>query len=180
MSLRVGSIVAGIFVGGASSRMGRPKGLLPYEGVTLVGRWRAMFTAMQIEHVLVGRRPEYAQIDLPALADDPPGVGPIGGLAALLSFAGDRRAIAVACDMPYVTRADIEALIETNATAAARGDRWEPLCAIYEPRACSMVRDRIARGEHALYAVLDALDAVPITIDGAHLRDWDRPSDLSG
>lgn len=172
------SVVAGIFTGGASSRMGRPKGLLTSDGVTLVDRWRAIFEALHVPHVLVGGRPEYAHVDLPQLADDPPGVGPIGGLAALLAHAGDRRAIAVACDMPYATAADIEALIEVKSTAAARRDgRWEPLFAIYEPRALPIVRAHIARGERALFPVLDELGARPIEIAPSHLDDWDRPED---
>ena len=176
--------VAGIFVGGASSRMGgRPKGLLTTpEGITLVDRWRAMFTALGVEHVLVGKRAEYASIPLATLEDDPPGVGPLGGLAALLAHAGERRALVVACDMPFVTREDVEALIageDAVALAARRDDRWEPLFARYDaPRALPIVRQHIAEGRLGLQALLTALGARPIAIEPAHLADWDSPQDL--
>lgn len=174
-------VLAGIFVGGASSRMGEPKGLLETAGgVTLIDRWRAMFDELGIEHVLVGRRSEYAGIDLRALEDDPPGIGPIGGLAALLEEAGERRALAVACDMPFVSREDVVALVEAPRSpivAPRRGDRWEPLCAIYAPEALSIVRAQIERGRRSLQALLDAAGATEIALPSAHLDDWDTPQD---
>lgn len=183
LNARVPDVLAGIFVGGASTRMGgRAKGLLERGGSTLVDRWRATFDALGIEHVLVGRRAEYASVPLAALPDDPPGVGPIGGLAALLAAAGDRRALAVACDMPFVTRQDVEALLaapRAPAVAPRRDGRWEPLCALYNaPMALPVVRARIAAGHLSLQGLLNALGAREIEIDGAHLADWDSPQDL--
>src|SRR5690606_25110478 len=104
--------------------------------------------------VLVGKRPEYAAISLATLEDDPPGVGPIGGLAALLAHAGERHALVVACDMPFVTREDVTALLSSEgamAVAARRDERWEPLFARYDaPRALPVVRRRIAAGRLGL------------------------------
>jgi len=178
-------VLAGIFVGGASSRMGgRPKGLLTTaDGTPLVDRLRAMFDALAIDHVLVGRRAEYASIPLVALQDAPSGIGPIGGLAALLDHAGERRALAVACDMPFVTQSDVERLLaEEGAIAAAprRGDRWEPLFAVYDaPRARPFVTRAITDGRYGLQALLSAMGARVVPIDPAHLDDWDSPQDLA-
>ncbi len=175
-------VVAGIFVGGGSTRMGRAKGLLRDDaGVTLIDRWRALFEGLGIEHVLVGVRAEYAGIELRALADDPPGIGPLGGLAALLDEAGDRRALAVACDMPFVTREDVVALLDAPRApivAPRRGDRWEPLCAVYAPEVRSIVRARIAAGQRSLQGLLDAAGAVEVELPSAHLDDWDTPQDV--
>ena len=64
-------ILAGILLGGASSRMGRAKGLLPApDGApTLVARWVRLFESMTLPCVLVGERSEYAPLGLPLLAD---------------------------------------------------------------------------------------------------------------
>ena len=64
-------VLAGIFVGGQSTRMeGRPKGLLlSSSGETLVERWRKMFAALAIDVVLVGRHAAYAGIELEQLAE---------------------------------------------------------------------------------------------------------------
>lgn len=176
-------VVAGIFVGGASRRMGRPKGLLAApDAETLVARWQRLFGELGIEHVLVGRRPEYASIPLAQLADDPPGEGPLGGLAALLAWAGSRRAIVVACDMPFVTREDVEALIAAPAAdvvAPRRGDRWEPLCAIYDPAVLPVLRRRLADGQRSLQGLLDALGTRAVELPPKHLDDWDTPEDIT-
>lgn len=175
------AVLAGIFVGGASSRMGgAPKGLLRAGEVTLVDRWRAIFDELGVEQVLVGRRPEYASVPLRAIEDEPPGVGPIGGLAALLREAGERRALAVACDMPFVAREDVLALMEAPRAAVVaprRAGRWEPLCAIYAPEVLSIARARIEAGQTSLQGLLEAAGAVEIELPSAHLEDWDSPQD---
>src|SRR5437867_5470202 len=105
--------LAGIFVGGASRRMGgRPKGLmLAPSGETIVARWQRMFDELGIASVLVGRHDAYMTLGIECLDDEPPGTGPIGGLVALLARAQGRRAIAVACDMPFVSERLLEKLV---------------------------------------------------------------------
>ncbi|HJL17904.1 MAG TPA: molybdenum cofactor guanylyltransferase [Sandaracinaceae bacterium LLY-WYZ-13_1] len=177
------AVVAGVFVGGASRRMGgRPKGLLPAEdGTPLVERWRRLLAGeLGLEVALVGRHPAYAHVDLPQLTDEPPGIGPLGGLAALLRHAGERRALAVACDMPFVDARDVETLLCAGPSAAPRRDgRWEPLCAVYDPASARPLVDaRIAAGRHSLQGLLDALAPAEVELPSRHLDDWDRPEDL--
>src|SRR5262249_43557820 len=96
-------MILGIFAGGRGTRMGgRDKALLsaPDTGETLLARARRLGEELGFECVVVGGP---ARGELRVLADDPPGIGPLGGLGALLAYAGDRPAIALACDMPFVT-----------------------------------------------------------------------------
>ena len=98
-------MLAGIFVGGRSTRMGgRPKGLLRVpSGETLVERWSSIFAALSIPAVLVGQNPAYARLGMEQLEDAAPNIGPLGGLLALLERAKSGFAIAVACDSPTAT-----------------------------------------------------------------------------
>jgi molybdopterin-guanine dinucleotide biosynthesis protein A len=179
--------LAGILVGGASRRMGgRPKGLMLSSGETIVARWRRMFDALGIPCVLVGRQDAYATLGVEILDDDPPGIGPIGGLVALLARARGRRAIAVGCDMPFVSERLLEKLARAPSSACAvapkRGDVWEPLFARFEgPRPLEVATRRARAGERALFGVLDELDAEPLVLtedELAELRDWDTPDDV--
>jgi molybdopterin-guanine dinucleotide biosynthesis protein A len=180
--------LAGIFVGGRSTRMeGRAKGLLRAPtGETLVQRWLTLFSTLGVDAVLVGRNDAYESVGVEQLADDPPGIGPLGGLVALLARAGDRDVIAVACDMPFVTLELLGKLITYEPGAAAvapcSGKRWEPLFARYSaPFALELARQRVANGEHALQGLLAALSAVELPLSGpemALMRDWDVPADL--
>lgn len=178
------SVVAalGIFVGGASTRMGRPKGLLEAPGgaESLVERLVRLARQTGLEPVLVGRAEAYTGIapEVPRIPDDPGGVGPLGGLRALLR--ARPVALAVACDMPAVDEALLTRLRDASGVVAPRTDRWEPLCARYEADlVLEPIEAALAAGEHSLQGLLDRAGARPIRVDAARLVDWDTPEDLS-
>lgn len=184
------SLVAGIFVGGRSSRMGgRPKGLLEVSpGMTLVDRWRGIFEHLAIPVVLVGEHQAYAHLGLPVLADELH-AGPLGGLLALLSHAEDRLAIAVACDMPFVSEALVGRLASLPRTAAApaiagrRGGFWEPFFARYDARiVLPVARAEAAASRMTLKGLLAAVNAEELVLtdaEAAELDDWDTPEDAA-
>lgn len=185
--------LVGIFVGGRGSRMGGvAKGLLAAPGATetLVARLErvAREALGEPQVVLVGRAEAYAALGLPSLEDQPPGVGPIGGLGALLGVATERGApfaLALACDLPFVSAALLRRLgtFEPRARAVAprQGALWQPLCARYAPApALEATRGLIAGGARSLQAVLSELGAVELPLEASdELRDWDEPGDLS-
>lgn len=181
-------LVAGIFVGGASTRLGgRPKGLLVApSGGTIVGRLCGHFDALAIPWVLVGRRPEYADIAAEVLDDAVLGIGPLGGLLALLKRAGDGGAIAIGCDMPFVSLELVARLagatMESAVIAARRHDRWEPMFARYDARrASAAAARRVGDGQRSLQGLLDVLGAaeLPLSADEHRLLDdWDTPEDM--
>ena len=179
--------LAGIFVGGRATRMGGvAKGLLKVPaGETLVARWQRLFRELGVTAVLVGRHEAYADLDIECIADDPAHIGPLGGLVALLARAGPGRAIAVACDMPFVTLELVRKLASYASPAAIVAPRhdgvWEPLFARYDAaRVTAVARKNVLAGERSLQRLLDELgaEALPITPHELHLlRDWDRPED---
>lgn len=85
---------------------GVAKGLLPAPdtGEPLVVRLRHKAESLGLRCVLVGQAPAYAGLGLPMLADEPPGIGPLGGLRALLAAAAGAPVLALACDLPFVSR----------------------------------------------------------------------------
>lgn len=189
------TVLVGIFVGGQSSRMGGvPKGTLraPDGSASIVERLVGLARELGAGSVvLVGQRPVYAPLGLPMLADDPPGVGPLGGLLALLRHAERSsypRALALACDLPYVTPDIVQRLIEHAPHAAAvapyHGDQWQTMCARYATREVSALAERaLERREHSLQTLFAALGAAAERLplgDGeeALLRDWDCPEDI--
>lgn len=180
------SAVAGIFVGGRAERMGgAAKGLLVGpDGRPIAERMRDMLQGMGLEVALVGRDSRYDSLGLPAIDDEPSGIGPLGGLIGLLRHAGDRVTLAIACDMPFVEAPLVQRLLtsaEAPAVAPRKGTRWEPLFARYVPESVlSVARARASREERSLQGLLDALGAreLPITeAEWSQLRDWDTPSD---
>lgn len=178
----VNAVTLGIFVGGGSTRMGRPKGLLRASGgaETLVERLVRVGREAGLDPVLVGRAEPYAEVvtEVPRIADDPVGVGPIGGLRPLLR---ERPvAVVVACDMPAVDGALLARLRDAEGVVAPRTDRWEPLCARYEAALVSEAIERaLDAGELSLQRLLDRVGAAPIDVGPERLVDWDTPADVS-
>ncbi len=180
--------LAGIFVGGAGRRMGGlAKGLLRAgDGSTIVERWRRLLDGRGVPAVLVGAGEAYAPLRMEVVHDEPAGIGPLGGLLALLRRAGADAALALACDMPFVSGAIIDRLLttapEASILAPRRAGLWEPLCARYDPRRVLPVAASRARSrDHSLQALLDEAGAVELALapgEEHDLRDWDAPEDV--
>lgn len=185
------SLVVGVFVGGRSSRMGgSPKGLLaaPDTGESLVARAVRIARSLTAEVVLVGEASAYREVapEVPSIADDPVGIGPLGGLNALFKFAGERPVIALACDMPFITLEALCALRDapsTHACVAAQSSdrlRWEPFFARYDaPRARLAAEAMFARKERSLQRLIELLGPVEVPVAPTLLADWDTPHDVA-
>jgi molybdopterin-guanine dinucleotide biosynthesis protein A len=188
----VATPLVGIFVGGQGRRMGNlPKGLLLSRdtGEPLVSRLVRIVSELGYEPALVGRAEPYRALhpELPTIPDAPADVGPLGGLAGLLRAAAGRRAIALACDMPFVSPALIARLatdLPGAAVLAPRGSAglWEPLCARYAAAEvaphCALA---LARGVRSFQRLFELLAPVELCLDAGErslLKDWDRPEDV--
>lgn len=165
---------------------GAPKGLLAGpDGRTLVARWRDVFAECGVPCVLVGAHPAYADEGLTMLADVTVDAGPLAGLAAL--FERSRTiALAVACDMPFVSAAHVRMLLDAPpaiAVAPKREGRWEPFFARYDAtRARPVVDARLEAGARSLQGLLDALGCAELELGpagGRFLDDWDTPADVT-
>ncbi len=190
------SLIVGIFVGGRGSRMGGvAKGLLhaPGSDLSLVERLLRELAgaAPGAEVVLVGAAEPYASLGLSSVNDEPPGVGPLGGLLGLFAYAERRGAtsvLALACDLPRLDAALLARLLneagEANALVAEQAGVRNPLVARYAvSQAQSAARAAFDAGQRSLQAVLDRLEPglVCLRLEGAESRtldDWDTPSDV--
>ena len=185
------SAVAGIFVGGQARRMGgRSKGNLPTpEGITIVQKLRAACEAAGMRILLIGNaaaREAYAAEGLQGIDDDRRAEGPLAGLVALLSGATEGRAVALACDMPFVDEAILKRLLEdpseAPALAAKKGDTWEPFLARYDAKKMLPLALQAAHaGKLGLQSLLEEAGAQPFAMSPEEERalvDWDKPTDL--
>jgi molybdopterin-guanine dinucleotide biosynthesis protein A len=140
--------------------------------------------------VLIGDARAHADLGLRALSDTPSGVGPLGGLRALLLHAkqsGAWGAVALACDLPYLSARLIERLStespEALFLAPREGALWHTLVARYSVLSLPAVDATLDAGDRALQRVVGrlgdharVLPLAPAELD--ELRDWDTPDDV--
>lgn len=189
----------GIFVGGRGSRMGgvAKANLQVADGRTILERTlaccaesgRALGGAAPIW--LVGESAAYAAHQLQRIADDPAGVGPIGGLRALLrALPPASYALALAGDMPFITPQLLLRLQRETPGAAALAPRdaqgrWQPLFARYRAgRVLTELDAALAAGKTSLQHLFARLgaEACVLSLSEAEqgcLHDWDRPGDMN-
>jgi molybdopterin-guanine dinucleotide biosynthesis protein A len=185
----------GLLVGGSGKRMGGcDKGMLraPDDAGVLAERLLRLGSELGLACMVVGGAPGYgARFGVPQLVDEPAGSGPLGGLRALLARARTEHVAMLACDMPYVSRALLQRLVETPALEHAallaarepsRG-KWQPFFARYRVAATLPAVDAaLASGVlsfQTLFRSLEVQELVLSPAEHAELRDWDEPGDLT-
>lgn len=156
--------IAGILIGGQSSRMGTCKALLPYRGTTFIDRVLSVARSA-VEHVVLLGSVELStpgSTGVPRLADEPDSGGPLAGLVPLLEYGGDQWALLIACDMPLIENGILRRLLDgrdptIDAVAfhvSTGGSKFSPCCVAFHPRVISAARSELAqsRGLQALLA----------------------------
>jgi molybdopterin-guanine dinucleotide biosynthesis protein A len=157
-----------ILAGGRSSRMGQAKATLRFGNVTLIERTVSEL-ARAFDDIVVVAAPESEAIEIPALGaativrDDEAYQGPAGALARGLRAARHELAFACSCDLPML-RSEVASwmlsLADGYDAVIPRADgRLQPLHAVYRRRCARALDAMIARGEHRVGAIADAVNA---------------------
>ena len=155
-----------VLLGGFSRRMGADKAQLSYHGQPQA-QWAYEALQAVCGEVFLSARDDQDLTGLnglPLIRDRYHNLGPAAGLLSAADTDSQAAWLLLACDMPLVNRDTLSALVtardgEATAVAYRHPDGVpEPLCAIYEPAACPVLRARIDGGEGAsLRAALLAL-----------------------
>ncbi len=185
---REARIHAGILIGGASRRMGRPKQLLELEGRSFLERTVAALAPHADEVVLLGSGPVPAPCeDLPRLPDPPGLAGPLAGILGAMRWAPAGAWILAGCDQPMIRADAVRWLLDQRAPG-----RWailprlgeagvEPLLAIYDARARGLLEGLAAAGRLAPSALTGhgrVHSPAPPTDLEAAWRNVNTPEDL--
>jgi molybdenum cofactor guanylyltransferase len=175
-----------VLVGGESSRMGRDKALLEFEGSTVAARIAECVRSVAGSVTLIGPPERYRHLGYNIIPDRVSGFGPIGGVHTALESTHSEWNLIVACDMPFITARLLEDLFtdaESGPSTAdvivpetpfGDGTRLDPLCAVYQRRCASAARRAIGPN-----ADKKMLRKHPVT-DAAPLANLNTPAEWSG
>lgn len=140
-----------VLCGGKSSRMGRPKPLLPWGDTTLIGQ--VIATARKVvDDVVVVSQPELVLPPLEArvVHDREPGLGPLAGIREGLEVSRPGLCFVVGTDMPFLSPDFISQLLSYGTAAAVERDGFvQTLAAVYPQErlaiACQLLEDNRRR-----------------------------------
>jgi molybdenum cofactor guanylyltransferase len=176
-------VAAFILAGGASSRMGRDKGLLDFGGVPLIVHSAHLIEPLVACVTVVGPPRRYAAMGLRAIADQgtagrgSKGIrrGPLAGISSALAATHLPWNLIVACDLPYLSRAWLEWLLSRATRSRGQvviprtGRGLEPLAAVYRRECGAPIAAALSRGARKVTDVIEEL-----RMDVVYQREWRR------
>ncbi len=155
---------AAMLVGGRSTRMGRDKADLEWEGSTFLLRIASRLLEVFPEVLLIG---DCEGRTLPGgvrcVPDMFPDSGPLAGIHSALIHASCDAVFVTACDTPRITASAVRAFLDlwggSPAFVASDGDRIHPLFGVYTRYALPAIEAAFDRGEFRLRPLLLELGA---------------------
>ena len=177
-----------ILAGGRSKRFGSDKARVLIGGTPLIRRAADALepVAMSIK-VVAASAGAYQDLGLTTVGDLQPGLGPLGGLDTALA---DRQAhdgkgwlLLTSCDLAHPDAGLARTLMEhirPNAQAVVfKGERFEPLFALYHSSIHAAVRHQITSGQGAMWRLIQRADhvSVPLPEGVAGIAQINTPGD---
>ncbi len=174
-----------ILAGGRSSRMGRDKALLPFQGRRLLDHVVDRIAPQVRRLAISGDAARLGEWPFAILADPVAGQpGPLAGVLAAMRWAqrfGAARVLTVPVDTPFLPPDLVRrlAVIDPSRVGCARaGDRRHPVIALW-PLVPETVLDALERGERRVGVVASAIGAEDVEFDAAALVNLNTPDDVA-
>ena len=191
--MTVSAFTGALIAGGRSSRMGRDKAFLDWQGRPLWEVQLAKLSSVGASELLVcGRREQGFEGDgFRFVQDDVEDLGPLAGLANALKEASHETVLVLAVDMPLVTAELLRELLGKCdglpgrvVVPVVRG-RFEPLAAVFPASLSSLAGLRLAGSDRSLQGFcaealrIGLADGWPVPRDlEALFRSMNAPDDL--
>jgi molybdopterin-guanine dinucleotide biosynthesis protein A len=143
-------LTCGILAGGASARMRRNKALLPFRGKPLIQHQLELLAPLFEETIVGANDPApYEPFHVRVVPDLLPERCALTGIHAILKAAVRPRVFVVACDMPFLNPALIDAMVavpDADVVVPETDRGLEPLHALYGPHCVAAIEAAAARG----------------------------------
>src|SRR5258705_2570786 len=174
----IADATAVILTGGKSSRMGRPKALLPFDDEPLIAHVVRRLGRVFAETVVVAA-PDQELPTLPVslVRDDVAYQGPVSGIYHGLRTATKEVCFVTSCDAPFLNLALISHLLaqisDWDVVVPFWQERFQPLHAVYRRSVAPLLKDQLERGELRPIFLYDKVRTRKIHEDEIRLLDPD-------
>jgi molybdenum cofactor guanylyltransferase len=148
----IADATAVVLTGGKSSRMGRPKALLPFDDEPLIAHVVRRLGRVFAETVVVAA-PDQELPTLPValVRDQVAYQGPVSGIYHGLKASTKEVCFVTSCDAPFLNLALVSHLLsqisEFDVVVPFWQERFQPLHAVYRTSVAPLLKDQLERGE---------------------------------
>lgn len=175
------AMTAAILCGGKSSRMGRSKAFLPYEGKTIIEHRFEQLKPLFREVVLVANEPEaYSQLSVDVVKDIIPNRGPLVAILSALLVSQHEHTFVLACDMPLVDSRLIREMCQrrdgTDVLVLSHEDGIEPLVGVYSKQCIQPLEEAIFNGNLKAHDFLKGISAQLFQYDSIKMQKGRLPA----
>lgn len=141
-----------ILVGGKSSRMGRPKALLPFDGEPLIAHVvRKLQTIFPEVIIVAAPDQELPPLPVKIARDDIAYQGPVSGIYHGLQTSTKETCFVTSCDAPFLNLAVVSHLLAqisgVDVVVPVWEERFQPLHAVYRTSVVPLLKSQLERGE---------------------------------
>ena len=170
-----------VLTGGKSSRMGRPKALLPFDNEPLIVHIVRALNRIFAETVVVAASgQEMPSLPATLVRDEMAYQGPVGGITYGLKAAGKKLCFVTSCDVAFLNAPLISHLMSRipnyHVVVPYWQERLQPLHAAYRRSVLPLLEDQLERGELRPVYLFDRVPTCKIGED--EIRRFD-PEGLS-
>ncbi len=159
-----------ILAGGKSSRFGRDKAFVNFNGKPLIHNAIELGKSITENIIIIANRDGYDDLGFPVFPDIYKDKGPIGGVHSGLVNSNSEFNFILAADMPHVTLPLIKytidkATINSNSVIPIANGHPEPLCGVYLKKAITTIEKCIKEEKYKMMDVLKELNSEYIDIN---------------
>lgn len=144
-----------ILAGGKSSRMGTEKGLQELCGKSLISYAIEVLSVFCSEIIISSSSDAYQSLGFRVVADEFPGIGPMGGIYSALKQSKTEKTLVLSCDLPFVSVELLSHILKNSegyqVAVPWEGNRhYEPLCGFYRSSVLDQMDSFIQKGNYKL------------------------------
>lgn len=188
---RITPLSIALLAGGRSSRMGRHKALIEWQGETILEGMARRFQELTDDFFVCGDPDgSYRSLDLPVIEDHVKGCGPLGGLLTALRTARHECCFIAPCDVPRLDPRLVDALAlhcaDHDAVVLRSSSGLEPLIGVYSRRCLPAIEAAIEKSRYKVQDLLDHLEVEVVDVDtdldfinDQHVFNVNTPGDLA-
>ncbi|HIP37728.1 MAG TPA: molybdenum cofactor guanylyltransferase [Crocinitomix sp.] len=163
-----------ILAGGKSSRMGQDKGLLKFNGKSLIQYAIDTLKPITSQIIIIANNYSYNTFNYPVYNDIIKNKGPVGGIYTALTHSQTKTNIILSCDTPFVSTELLKLLLAKHqnydVTLPKYNHKIHPIVGIYNTSNLSHFKQSLYNNHLKLIEVNQQINTQIVEIDTKHFK----------